>query len=82
MGRRHCVRQRQSRRILGRITYSPNKHKGKMNKKFWEELARMSDKSQVKEKLNSHASEMKFGSMNLDGLNRESHLAAIDLLEK
>ena len=36
----------------------------------------------MKDIVNSHASEMKFGSMNLDGLNHESHLAVIDLLEK
>ena len=82
MGRRHCVRQKQSRRILGRITYSPNEHKGKWNKKLREELAKRSDKSQVEGVVTSHASEIKFGSMNLDGLNHESHLAVSELLEK
>ena len=79
--RRHVVRVR-TRKIIGRLTYSPSKDKGKFTKKLRRELQLRGQDARAAPKLPVEDRELRFGSMNINGSDEETHIGIIDLLDK
>ena len=77
MGRRSCVRLR-TRRIIGRITYEPEKHKQKFVKSLRRDLA--SRPLAKPTKSSNQSTSLTFGNMNVNGLGQESHWAVSQLI--
>ena len=66
-------------KIIGRLTYSPEKHKQKFSKAQRLKLA-----SRPPDKIPSHSPtthSITFGSLNVNGLNLEAHWAVTELLK-
>ena len=79
--RRHSVRVRQSRRIISEITYSPVKHKNKDMRYLRRELAKRKLQN-TKPPSEGGMTEIKFGSINLDGLDMETYHAVSEIIKK
>ena len=78
MRRRSSVRIR-TRKVIGRITYEPEKHKQKFIKSLRRDLAsRPPDKPK---KSPTPDTSLTFGSLNVNGLSQESHWAVTQLMK-
>ena len=69
-----------TRKIVGRITYSPEKHKQKSRKALREKLSSRPPAKPPKPQVAK--SSLKFGSLNVNGLNHESQWAVGELLKQ
>ena len=79
-GQADLRKRAETRKIIGRLTYSPEKHKQKFMKSKRHKLAsrpsaKVSVPSLPKTTLN-------FGSLNVNGLDQEAHWAVTELLEE
>ena len=81
MGSKHAAKARvKTRKIIGRLTYSPEKHKQKFTKTLRDRLA---SRLHVQDpKPPEIVPEMVFGSMNVNGLDQEAHWAVSQLLSQ
>ena len=69
-----------TRKIVGRLTYSPGKHKQKFAKTMREKLA--SRPPAKPSKPQTQKTSMTFGSLNVNGLDEEAHWAVTDILKQ
>ena len=67
----------ETRKIIGRITYSPEKHKHKFLKSTRQKLD--SRPSKIAEKPPNET--LTFGSININGLDQEAHWAVTEILK-
>ena len=79
-GKAYFQKKADTRKIVGRLTYSPEKHKQKcrraQRKKLSLQPPAKPPKPQVAKSL------LTFGSLNVNGLTHEAHWAVTELLEK
>ena len=68
-----------TRKIIGRLTYSPEKHKQKSVKAMRQKLASKPSIRASKPSLPNVT--LKFGSLNINGLDQEAHWAVTELLQ-
>ena len=79
-GQAELRKRADTRKIIGRLTYSPEKHKQKSMKSMRHKLAsRPSEKVSVP---SLPKSTLNFGSLNVNGLDQEAHWAVTELLEE
>ena len=79
MGSKGAARARvKTRKIIGRLTYSPEKHKQSVTKSLRKKLAARLPGQEPKRP--ETVPEMIFGSMNVNGLDQEAHWAVSQLL--
>ena len=76
----HNREKANTRKIVGRLTYSPGKHKQKFAKTLREKLASRPP-AKAPAPLTQKTS-MKFGSLNVNGLDEEAHWAVIEILKQ
>ena len=79
-GQAELRKRADTRKIIGRLTYSPEKHKQKLIKSRRQKLA-----SRCSEKASEPSlpkSTLTFGSLNVNGLDQEAHWAVTELLEE
>ena len=69
----------QSRKIVGRLTYSPEKHKQRFTKSQRTKLATRPPDNPPKAPPNNTL--ITFGSMNVNGLDQEAHWAVTELIK-
>ena len=69
----------ETRKIIGRITYSPKKHKHKCLKSMRQKLD--SRPSKIAEKPPMPNETLTFGSININGLDQEAHWAVTEILK-
>ena len=78
MGRRSGVRLR-TRKLIGRITYEPAKHKNKYVKSLRRDLATRPFPKPPEPPKQDPA--LTFGCMNVNGLGQESHWAVTQIID-
>ena len=69
-------------KIIGRLTYLPSKDKGKFTKKLRRELQLRGQAVRAVPNLPVEDRALRFGSMNINGSNEETHVGIIDLMDK
>ena len=79
-GKAYFQKKADTRKIVGRLTYSPDKQKQKFRKAQKEKLALRPPAKPSKPQVTK--SFMTFGSLNVNGLNSEAHWAVTELLRK
>ena len=84
MGKRrldpHTRTKTNTRKIIGRLTYSPEKHKMKFTKGLRNKLLAKATVDKPRDPPST--SLLTFGSLNVNGLDTEAHWAVSELVEK
>ena len=79
-GKAYFQKKADTRKIVGRLTYSPDKQKQKFRKAQKEKLSLRPPAKPPKPQVTK--SLITFGSLNVNGLNNEAHWAVTELLGK
>ena len=76
----HNREKANTRKIVGRLTYSPGKHKQKFSKTL---RAKLASRPPAKPSTpQTSRTSMIFGSMNVNGLDEEAHWAVTEILKQ